>query len=271
MVMPQRITLWEAGPRDGLQNEPVTISTAGKLQLLELLVDSGLRRFEITSFVHPARVPQLADAAEVARGAPTLPEGSYAALIPNEKGYERAAAAGLKEVSFVLSVSETHNVRNVQCGVEESLAKLAAIAGRAAGAGVAVRAGMACSFGCPFEGEIPDERVLYIAGRVREAGVREIVLADTRGLGLANVLAALQAGVTVFDASVGGMGGCPFAPGASGNIATEDLVSMLHGMHVATGVNLEALLKAAFFTAELTGRPLAGHAAGAAKCGDVHR
>ena len=301
--LPDRVDVVEVGLRDGLQNEPVTVATTGKLKLLEMLVRSGLRRLEITSFVHPARMPRLADAAEVARGAPPLPEGSYAALIPNEKGYERAAEAGLKEVSFVLSVSETHNLRNVQCSVEKSLARLSAIAGRAAHEGIAVRAGMACTFGCPFEGEIPDGRILYVAGRVREAGVGEIVLADTvgvanpaqvfrvislvrdrwpdarlavhfhdtRGLGLANVLAALQAGVTVFESSVGGMGGCPFAPGAGGNIATEDLVYMLHGMNIATGINQEALLKAARFTAELIGRPLTGHLVNVGKCGDVHQ
>jgi len=268
-----------------------------------MLVRSGLHRLEITSFVHPARVPQLADAAEVARGASSLPEGTYAALIPNQKGYERAAAAGLQEVSFVVSVSDTHNRRNVGCSVDESLAGLAAVAGRAARAGITVRAGLACTFGCPFEGTIPDGRILHVAGRVREAGVGEMVLADTvgvanpaqvfrvvslvrdrwpdvrlavhfhdtRGLGLANALAALLSGVTVFEASVGGMGGCPFAPGASGNIATEDLVHMLHGMNIATGVDLELLLEASRFTAELVGRPLGGHLANVGKCGDIYR
>jgi len=246
---------------------------------------------EITSFVHPARVPQLADAAAMVRGAPPLREGSYVALVPNVKGYERAAAAGIKEVSFVLSVSESHNRLNVQCGVEESLAGLVAVAGRAAAGGIAVRAGLSCVFGCPWEGNIPDGRILEIAGRVRAAGVREIVLADTvglgnpaqvfrivslvreslpdvsiavhfhdtRGLGLANVLAALQAGVTVIEASVGGLGGCPFAPGAGGNIATEDLVYMLQAMGIGTGIDLSALLAAVRLASELTGRPPAGH------------
>lgn len=303
LSLPESVNVVEVGLRDGLQNEPVTISTAGKLHLLELLVNSGLRHFEITSFVQPARVPQLADATEVALGAPPLRAGTYAALIPNEKGYERAATAGLKEVSFVLSVSETHNLRNVECSVEESLTKLAAIADQAAKADIAIRVGMACTFGCPFEGEIPEERILYVAGRVWETGVRKIVLADTvglanpaqvfrvislvldrwpdvslavhfhdtRGLGLANVLAALQAGVTVIEASVGGIGGCPFAPGASGNIATEDLVYMLHAMNIVTGINLEGLLEAARFTSELIGRPLTGHMVRVGKCDAVPR
>jgi len=297
--LPGRVVVVEVGLRDGLQSEPVTVPTAGKLALLRRLFDAGVRHFEITSFVRPALVPQLADAGEVARGALSLGGGSYAALVPNERGYERALAAGLKEVAFVLSLSESHNRSNVRCGVEESLAVLAAVAGRAARDGVAIRAALACTFGCPFEGQVPLERILHVAGRVREAGVGTIVLADTvglgnpaqvfrvigrlrdrwpdvrlavhfhdtRGLGLANALAALQAGVSVIEASIGGTGGCPFAPGASGNIATEDLVYMLHGMGIATGIDLDALVEAARFTAELVGRPLPGHVVHACRGG----
>ncbi len=289
--LPASVTIVEVGLRDGLQNEPGPVPTSEKIRLLEFLVQSGIQRIEVTSFVHPKLVPQLADAEAVIAGAPSFQSGRYSALVPNEKGYDRALAVGLKEVCYVLSVSEGHNRKNVRCSVDESLQKLAAVALRAAQEGVSLRVSLATAFGCPFEGEVPPDRVLRIARRAVEAGASEVVLADTigvadpaqvyrlfctiqealpgtpfaahfhdtRGMGLANVLAAMQAGITIFDASIGGLGGCPFAPGATGNIATEDLVHMLHKMGISTGVDLGGALKAALFVEKLIGRRLPGH------------
>jgi hydroxymethylglutaryl-CoA lyase len=288
---PGRVTITDVGPRDGLQNEAVELSTDDKLRLVEALLDAGVRRVEVTSFVHPKWVPQLADADALV---PTLPRRAgvvYSALVPNDRGYDRARAAGIDHVLLFMSASERHNRANLNRSTEESLASLLPLIRRAKADGAHVAVGISTAFGCPFEGRVPAERVLAIAGRVAEAGAHAVGLADTvghgnpaqvrdlferaraglpasvelvahfhdtRGLGLANALAALEAGVTHFDASIAGLGGCPYAPGATGNIATEELVYMLEEMGVATGIDLARLLEAADLADRLLNRPPSG-------------
>jgi hydroxymethylglutaryl-CoA lyase len=288
---PGRVTITDVGPRDGLQNEAVELSTDDKLRLVEALLDAGVRRVEVTSFVHPKWVPQLADADALV---PTLPRRAgvvYSALVPNDRGYDRARAAGIDHVLLVVSASERHNRANLNRSTEESLASLAPLVRRAKADGAHAAVGISTSFGCPFEGRVPAERVLAIASRLAEAGADAVGLADTvghgnpaqvrdlferaraelpasvelvahfhdtRGLGLANALAALEAGVTHFDASIAGLGGCPYAPGATGNIATEELVYMLEEMGVATGIDLARLLEAADLADRLLNRPPSG-------------
>jgi hydroxymethylglutaryl-CoA lyase len=288
---PGRVTITDVGPRDGLQNEAVELATDDKLRLVEALLDAGVSRVEVTSFVHPKWVPQLADADALV---PTLPRRAgvvYSALVPNDRGYDRARAAGIDHVLLVVSASEHHNRANLNRSTEESLASLAPLVRRAKADGARVAVGISTSFGCPFEGRVPAERVLAIASRLAEAGADAVGLADTvghgnpaqvrdlferaraelpasvelvahfhdtRGLGLANALAALEAGVTHFDASIAGLGGCPYAPGATGNIATEELVYMLEEMGVATGIDLARLLEAADLADRLLNRPPSG-------------
>jgi hydroxymethylglutaryl-CoA lyase len=288
---PGRVTITDVGPRDGLQNEAVELATDDKLRLVEALLDAGVSRVEVTSFVHPKWVPQLADADALV---PTLPRRAgvvYSALVPNDRGYDRARAAGIDHVLLVVSASEHHNRANLNRSTEESLASLAPLVRRAKADGAHVAVGISTSFGCPFEGRVPAERVLAIASRLAEAGADAVGLADTvghgnpaqvrdlferaraelpasvelvahfhdtRGLGLANALAALEAGVTHFDASIAGLGGCPYAPGATGNIATEELVYMLEEMGVATGIDLARLLEAADLADRLLNRPPSG-------------
>lgn len=291
MQWPKQVTIIEVGPRDGLQNEKAIVPTERKLELLNLLARAGVRRIQVTSFVHPRVVPQLADAEELMRRLERIPGVQYSALIPNEKGYERALAAGVREVDFVIGVSETFNRRNVNMSTEESLERCLRLVERARRDGVHMRVGLATSFGCPYEGRVPPERVLRLARRVYEAGANEIGISDTNGVahprqvfelfsmlveivpagmlvahfhdtwgrGLANVVASLQAGITQFDASIAGLGGCPFCPGASGNIATEDLVDMLHSCGVATGIDLQLFLQAADMAAGLSSRPVSSH------------
>lgn len=290
MKLPSRVTIVEVGTRDGLQNIPRFLPTADKIKLVNALAGAGLRRIEATSFVHPRAVPQLADAEALMAGIQREPGVRCSALVPNERGAQRALASRVDEITLVVSASESHNRSNVRCGVQESLAGFVPIMAMARQAGVLVRGAIGTSFGCPFEGNVPPERVVDIARRYLKMGVDEICLADTtgmanpvqvarlveqvrqvtsgvelsahfhntRGAGLANVLAALQSGVTVFDASLGGLGGCPFAPGATGNICTEDLVQMLEPMGVETGVNLEALLAVAGMAQEMLGLELPG-------------
>jgi hydroxymethylglutaryl-CoA lyase len=288
---PGWVTITDVGPRDGLQNEAVELATDDKLRLVEALLDAGVSRVEVTSFVHPKWVPQLADADALV---PTLPRRAgvvYSALVPNDRGYDRARAAGIDHVLLVVSASERHNRANLNRSTEESLASLAPLVRRAKADGAHAAVGISTSFGCPFEGRVPAERVLAIASRLAEAGADAVGLADTvghgnpaqvrdlferaraglpasvelvahfhdtRGLGLANALAALEAGVTHFDASIAGLGGCPYAPGATGNIATEELVYMLEEMGVATGIDLARLLEAADLADRLLNRPPSG-------------
>jgi hydroxymethylglutaryl-CoA lyase len=275
------VSIREVAPRDGLQNEQ-PIPTEAKVRLIDALSGTGVRRIEAVSFVHPKAIPQMADADEVWARAWHNPQVRYSALIPNTRGAERALAAGFREIEVVVSASDTHNRRNLNRSTQESLEDIAALIPLVHGAGATLEVIVATSFGCPFEGDIDPQRVAEIVSRVRADGadriafgdttgmatprrVRDLLSAvrpdllhfhDTRGTGLANVLTALELGVTEFDASVGGIGGCPYAPGASGNIATEELVHMLEDMGIDTGVDLEALIEVAELAEKLLGRTL---------------
>jgi hydroxymethylglutaryl-CoA lyase len=286
------IAIREVGPRDGFQNEPEVIATDDKVRLVEMLARTGLRRLEVTSFVRADVIPQLADGAEVLRRA-EIPGGvSVTVLIPNERGLENALALRERfdEVNLFLSASETHNRKNVNRSIEESLSGLERVVARAREEGLRCEGVISVSFGCPYEGEVPEERVLAIAGRLAAAGCEEVAFGDTtgmanplqvrrfferaagevdaeltahfhntRGQGLANVLAALEAGVRSFESSFGELGGCPVPKGATGNIATEDLVSMLHEMGYETAIDLERLLACSREAQHVLGRPLGSH------------
>jgi hydroxymethylglutaryl-CoA lyase len=290
--LPQSVRIREVGPRDGFQNEPEVIATDDKVALIDALMRTGLRRIEATSFVRADVIPQLADADEVlARIDP--PEGvSVSVLIPNERGLDNALRArqSFDEINVFLSASESHNRANVNRSIEESLAGLEIVLPRAREAGLRCEGVISVAFGCPYEGHVPPERVFAIARRLIDAGAQEVGFGDTtgmanpaqvraffeqahdaldveltahfhntRGQGLANVLAALEAGVDSFESSFGELGGCPVPAGATGNIATEDLVSMLHEMGIETGIDLEALLAAARAARDVLGRPLGSH------------
>jgi hydroxymethylglutaryl-CoA lyase len=295
------VSLREVGPRDGFQNEPEVIPTERKVELIDALSRTGLRRLEATSFVRPDVIPQLADAAQVLERINVPDDVAISVLIPNERGLDaalelrRAAAVrrpAFDEINVFMSASETHNRKNVNRSIAESLAGLEVVLGRAREAGLRCEGVISTSFGCPYEGHVPSERVLEIASRLRDAGATEIGFGDTtgmanprqvrefftaaraslgeeveltahfhntRGQGLANVLAALEAGVRSFESSFGELGGCPVPAGATGNIATEDLVSMLHEMGIETGIDLQALLACARRVQEILGRPLGSH------------
>jgi hydroxymethylglutaryl-CoA lyase len=327
--LPRAVSIREVGPRDGFQNEPEVIPTARKIELIDALARTGVRRLEATSFVRADVIPQLADAAEVLAGIDVPPDVSVSVLIPNERGLdaalelrERVAAGNVAspatsservgtdasggasarpafdEVNVFMSASETHNRKNVNRSIADSLAGLQAVLARARAAGLRCEAVISTSFGCPYEGRVPHERVLEIAAGLRDAGAQELGFGDTtgmanprqvhefftlardwlgegtqgegapeltahfhntRGQGLANVLAALDAGVQSFESSFGELGGCPVPAGATGNIASEDLVSMLHEMGIETGIDLHALLACARRVQEILGRPLGSH------------
>jgi hydroxymethylglutaryl-CoA lyase len=292
--LPGAVRIREVGPRDGFQNEPEVIPTERKIELIDALARTGLTRLEVTSFVRADVIPQLADAAQVLEGV-SVPEGvSVSVLVPNERGLDAALEhrARIDEINVFLSASETHNRKNVNRSIAESLAGLEVVLGRAREAGLRCEGIISTAFGCPYEGHVPLARVLEIAVRLRAFGAQEIGFGDTtgmanplqvreffeiafdslgdeveltahfhntRGAGLANALAALQAGVTSFESSFGELGGCPVPAGATGNIATEDLVSMLHEMGIATGVDLPALVACARRVQEVLGRPLGSH------------
>jgi hydroxymethylglutaryl-CoA lyase len=295
--LPDAVRIREVGPRDGFQNEPEVIPTEEKVRLIGLLAGAGLRRIEVTSFVRPDVIPQLADATEVLQAIEPREGVAYSVLIPNRKGLENALEVlerkpgAFQEANFFLSASETHNRKNVNRAIEESLADLEGTIGAAAGAGLRCEGVISTSFGCPYEGEVAPERVLEIAKNLADFGCEEVSFGDTtgmanprqvgdffeaargeldgveltahfhntRGQGLANALAALEAGVTSFESSFGELGGCPVPPGATGNISTEDLVSMLEEMGVGTGVDLAALIEASAAAQEVLGRPLGAH------------
>lgn len=293
MRIPPAVTIVEVGPRDGFQLVGRVIPTATKLRVIRALYDAGVRDMEVTSFVSPKAVPQFADAEEVAREALRLPGLRASALVPNLRGLERALAAGIRSVTVVIGATDAFNSANVRMTVGQSLEQLAAIA-RAADAvpGVAIEAGIAVAFGCPYSGAVPPAAVERIVGDAAALGITSISLGDTigiatptqvagavahvteahpgvhialhlhntRGMGLANVLAGMDAGVTTFDAAIGGLGGCPFAPGATGNIATDDTNYMLLGMGVATGIDQQALLACGRLVAETVTADLASHA-----------
>ena len=290
---PRTVRIREVGPRDGFQNEPEVVPTPEKVRLIGMLAASGLRRIEVTSFVRPDVVPQLADAERVLEAIGRRDGVSYSVLVPNERGLERALARRERfdEVNLFLSASETHNQRNVNRSIAESLAGIERTVARARAEGLRCEGVISTSFGCPYEGEVPPERVFEIAERLAGAGCEEVAFGDTtgmanprqvagffaaarerlrdveltahfhntRGQGLANVLAALERGVESFESSFGELGGCPVPPGSTGNIATEDLVSMLYEMGIETGIELPALLEASRAVQEVLGRPLGAH------------
>jgi len=293
--LPDRVSVYEVSPRDGLQNEAVTVPTTRKARLIEALVAAGVERIEVTSFVSPKWIPQLADAEEVLS---LLPAGGarYSALCPNGRGLERAKKTGIKELAVFVSASETHNRRNVNDSVQGTLAKFRDVIRPAVDAGIAVRGYVSTLWGCPYEGDIDPKAGLSIARELLAQGCYQVSLGDTIGVGtpkqtqdilrlflgevpseqlalhlhdtrgtaLANVLVGLDLGIRTFDASVGGLGGCPYAPGAAGNLATEDLVYMLHRMGVQTGIDLDKLWEAGKVAAAVVGHELSGkvHRAG---------
>jgi hydroxymethylglutaryl-CoA lyase len=291
--LPNRVRIREVGPRDGFQNEPEVISTEDKVRLIDLLSASGLSRLEVTSFVRPDVIPQLADAEQVLERIQRRDGVSLSVLIPNERGLERALELRdrFDEVNLFLSASETHNQRNVNRSVEESLTGLERTIAAAHEAGLRCEGVISVSFGCPYEGEVPPERVFGIADRLAAAGCEEVAFGDTtgmanprqvgeffatardrlagveltahfhntRGQGLANVLAALEQGVESFESSFGELGGCPVPPGSTGNVGSEDVVSMLHEMGIETGIDLAKLIEASRAAQEILGRPLGAH------------
>jgi hydroxymethylglutaryl-CoA lyase len=291
--LPDRVRIREVGPRDGFQNEPEVIATADKVRLIDLLSATGLSRLEVTSFVRPDVIPQLADAEQVLEGIERREGVSFSVLIPNERGLERALEMRdrFDEVNLFLSASETHNQRNVNRSIEESLSGLERTIAAARETGLRCEGVISVSFGCPYEGEVPPKRVFEIAERMAHAGCEEVAFGDTtgmanprqvadffaaarerldgteltahfhntRGQGLANLLAALEQGVESFESSFGELGGCPVPPGSTGNIGTEDVVSMLHEMGVETGIDLGRLIEASRAAQEVLGRALGSH------------
>jgi hydroxymethylglutaryl-CoA lyase len=285
--MPSRVSLREVGPRDGLQNED-PVPADGKVALLDALSSTGVRRIEAVSFVHPKAIPQMADADEVWTRITKNPDVRYSALVPNIRGVKRALAAGFSEIEVVISASTTHNQRNINRTTDESLADLPELASLVHSGGGTLQVIISTAWGCPYEGDVPVARVVDVARRAVAAAADSLAFGDTtgmatptrvtslvgdvrsalpdvpiglhfhntRGTGLANVLAALQMGVDDFDASVGGLGGCPYAPGASGNIASEEFVHMLHDMGIDTGVDLDALIEVAAQAEKLVGHEL---------------
>jgi len=290
MRLPERVTICEVGTRDGFQIEPEFIPTELKIEVVDLLAEAGVPRVEVTSFVHPKAVPQLRDAEEVMARIRRRPGTRYAALVPNEKGAVRAVDAGVDAIHTVLSASESHNLANVNMSVAESLEKLRAVMRVAERASVSVACGISTSFGCPFEGDVPLAQLERVVGGLVDMGARAIGLADTTGMAnprqvsrtlehmmarfagvewslhthdtramaIPNILAAMDCGVTHFDSSIGGLGGCPFAPGASGNVCSEDLVHCLHAMGVQTGIDLDRLVEVSRRVQAIVGRVLPG-------------
>jgi len=300
--MAPRVYIQEVAVRDGFQIEPAFVPTAAKIALIDALSATGLAKIEVTAFVSPKAVPNLRDAEAVMRGIRRVPGVIYSALAPNVKGAERALACGADEINLVMSASETHNRANVNRTTAQSLAGFRQVMQVVQGSSAAVNGSISTSFGCPFEGAIPAERVLHFVERYLELGMDGVTLADTtgmahpkqvreltravlarfpgtelslhfhntRGMGLANVLAGLEAGAARFDASLGGLGGCPFAPGATGNICTEDLVHMLQAMGYDTGVDLDKLLTAARRLPEIVAHDVPGQVIKAGKITDLH-
>lgn len=288
-ALPHAVRVVEVGPRDGLQNEKALIPTPQKIQFIHMLADAGLPVVEATSFVSPRAIPQLSDASEVMLGLTQRPSTSYPVLVPNVKGMERALAAGVRAIAVFTAASESFTRHNINTTIDESLANFRPVVALARQNGVAVRGYISTVFGCPYEGKVEVAQVLHVARALLEMGVGELSLGDTigvatpnqvvdvigllvndgaiplaqlavhfhdtRGTALANVLVALQLGISIVDSSAGGLGGCPYAPGAAGNLATEDLLYMLHGMGIQTGVDLDKVVAASRFIAPLLGHP----------------
>jgi hydroxymethylglutaryl-CoA lyase len=278
-MTPMTPVIYEVAPRDGLQNEAAPIPTDQKIAFINRLSEAGLPAIEVTAFARPDRIPQLADAEDVLAGITRRPGTRYSALVPNLKGFDRAGTAGLTEVAVLAAASETFSRRNVNQDIEGALAGCAAIARAASTAGVRLRAYLSTAFGCPFEGDVPEDRVIRLTRRLIELGAFEVAVSDTigvahpgqvrrlldrlalhfhdtRGMAVANVLAALDYGIRTFDGSAGGLGGCPFAPGASGNVATEELVYLLNGLGHSTGLVSEAVAAAVSPLGPLVGHRL---------------
>lgn len=285
-TLPRKVRIVEVGPRDGLQNEKQTVATETKIEFIRKLAAAGLKTIEATAFVSPKWVPQMADHGEVLRSLDHNAEIMYPVLVPNMRGFESALAAGAREIAVFAAASETFSEKNINCSIAESLERFTPVFAAAKSAGVRVRGYVSCVLGCPYEGAIAPERVAEVAGRLHDSGCYEISLGDTIGVGtplrtqqmlatvakrvpiqhlaghfhdtygqaLANIYAALEMGVSVFDSSVSGLGGCPYAPGAAGNVATEDLLYMLNGMEIETGVDLARLLEAGAFICERLNR-----------------
>ena len=286
-ALPQRVKLVEVGARDGLQNEKAIVSTRVKLDLIARLADAGLQYIEATAFVSPKWVPQMADHDAVMRGVPRREGVVYSALTPNLKGFEAALAAGAQEVAVFAAASEAFSQKNINCSIAESLERFAPVMQAARAAAIPVRGYVSCVLGCPYQGHVEPQAVADVAGALLDMGCHEISLGDTIGVGtplatqrmlevvarrvpverlaghfhdtygqaLANVLASLQSGVATFDSSVAGLGGCPYAVGASGNVASEDLVYLLHGLGIETGVDLDRLAAAGDFICAALGQP----------------
>jgi hydroxymethylglutaryl-CoA lyase len=286
MALPTHVTLCDVGPRDGLQNEKQLVDTAVKVELVHRLQAAGIRRLEATSFVSPKWVPQMGDNAAVMAALQRCPDVAVAVLVPNAKGMEAALPTRPDEIVVFTAASEAFAQKNINCSIAESIERFAPVVAQAKAAGIKVRAALSCALGCPYEGEIAPEKVGAVAAQLRAIGVDHIGVSDTIGVGtprrvqaaleaalqhfplievsghyhdtygqaVANVYASLELGVATFDASVGGLGGCPYAKGATGNVATEDLVFMLNGLGIDTGVNLDALVDAAAFISNALGR-----------------
>jgi hydroxymethylglutaryl-CoA lyase len=288
--LPKHVDVYEVGPRDGLQNELRTLATADKARLIEALIAAGEKRIEVSSFVSPRWIPQLADAEKLLGLLPRRADVTFTALVPNAKGLERAVASGLREAAVFLSVTEAHSKKNINKSVAEAVAAAKETSSGARAAGMRVRCYLSTVWGCPYEGRVPVSRVVEVVKQIADIGLCQLSLGDTIGIGtpnqtaelvgevsrivplnqlalhlhdtrgtaLANALVGLQLGITTFDSSIGGLGGCPYAPGAAGNLATEDLVFMLHGMGVDTGIDLQKLVEAGELAQELIGRKLSG-------------
>ena len=285
-ALPAQVRIVEVGPRDGLQNEKAIVATAAKIELIDRLSATGLQSIEATSFVSPKWVPQLADAAEVFAGITRKPGVAYPVLVPNEQGYDRALAVGAREVAVFTAASEAFNRSNINASIDESIERFVPVLERARSDGVRVRGYVSTVLGCPYQGEVPLGDVVRVASRLHALGCYEVSLGDTIGVGtpakaramlravaaevpmpalaihfhdtygqaLANILACLEEGVTVVDSAVSGVGGCPYARGASGNVASEDVVYMLHGLGIRTGVDLDTLAETGRWLAGLLGR-----------------
>ena len=286
-MIPEFVKIVDVGPRDGLQNEKAPVSSANKIALVHLLQDAGLREIEVTSFVSPKWVPQMADALDVMAGIARKPGVRYSVLTPNLKGWESAVNARPDEIVVFGAASETFSQKNINCTIEESIARFAPLVAAAKAAGVKVRGAISCALGCPYEGDVPPARVGMIARRMREIGVDHLGVADTIGIGtpskvraamaaalahfplaetsghfhdtygqaLANIHECLRIGIHTFDTSVAGLGGCPYAKGATGNVATEDVVYLLHGLGIRTGIDLDKLVDAGAFISQAIGKP----------------
>lgn len=291
MKFPKKVTIKEVGPRDGLQNEKAVVTAEDKVEWINKLSSSGMSYIEITSFVNPKWIPALADCYEVATSIDRKHGVTYAALVPNQKGLEKALMANVDEVSVFMSASETHNKKNINKSIEETYPVLESVVSEALSEGKTARGYVSTVFGCPYEGEVNVDQVLKVSEKLFEMGVTELSLGDTigvatpnqvqvlleqflkrfpqdqmalhfhdtRGMAIANILASLQMGMTTFDSSLGGLGGCPYAPGASGNVATDDVLYMLHGMGIETNINQDKIIEAAQFIESALNRKLSSH------------